>query len=101
MNTIEETRLIRLNILKEEYGSIAALSKKTGISYSQLNQWFNQSPDSKKGKPRAIHSTSARQLENTCNKHRGWMDQPVVGNNDKKILAIVDILEQLDENELE
>jgi len=77
MDTIEITRVKRLKILKEEFGSYAKITEKTGLSESQLSQWANQSPDSKTGRPRVMHSDSARKIEIGCSKPTGWMDQPV------------------------
>lgn len=77
MDTIEITRVKRLEMLKKEFGSYANITEKTGISESQFSQWANQSPDSKTGRPRVMSSDSARRIENGCSKPTGWMDQPV------------------------
>ena len=99
--TIEETRLSRLLILKEEYGSVAALAEVLGMSNpSQLSQWINRSPDSKTGKPRSINSASARDIEKKTGKPAGWMDQPVYSDNEKLTHAI-DILTGLPKSEIE
>lgn len=99
--TIEETRLSRLLILKEEFGSVAALAEVLGMSNpSQLSQWINRSPDSKTGKPRSINSASARDIEKKTGKPAGWMDQPVYSDNEKLTHAI-DILTGLPKNEIE
>lgn len=88
MQTIEETRLARLNILIGEFGGIPALSKKLGISYAQISQWVNQSPDSKTGKPRTFNSATARNIEDKVGKPRGWFDQPVYTESEKVMNAI-------------
>lgn len=99
--TIEETRLARLLILKEEYGGVAALAEALSMSNSsQLSQWLNRSPDSKTGKPRSINSASARDIEKKTEKPTGWMDQPVYADNEKLTHAI-DILTGLPKNEIE
>lgn len=99
--TIEETRLARLLILKEEYGGVAALAEVLGMSNpSQLSQWLNRSPDSKTGKPRSVNSASARDIEKKTGKLSGWMDQPVYADNEKLTQAI-DILTGLPKNEIE
>lgn len=77
MDTIEITRVKRLQLLKKEFGSYGNITEKTGVSESQLSQWANQSPDSKTGRPRVMHSDSARKIEVGCGKPVGWMDQPV------------------------
>lgn len=78
MDTIEITRVKRLLLLKKEFGSLAEIYRLTGVSDTQLSQWVNQSPDSKTGRPRVMHSDSARKLEVGCKKPNGWMDQPVI-----------------------
>lgn len=88
MQTIEETRLARLKILIAELGSVSALSNETSISYAQISQWVNQSPDSKTGKPRTISSESARNIEKAVGKPRGWFDQPVYTESEKLTNAI-------------
>lgn len=75
MKTIEETRLDKLLILRDELGSTKALAELLGKSSSQISQWLNQSPDSKTGKPRAINNASAREIEQLARKPKGWMDQ--------------------------
>lgn len=84
MDTIEITRVKRLAILKKEFGSYSVIADVTDISESQLSQWANQSPDSKTGRPRVMHSDSARKIEKGCNKLPGWMDQPVYENQNKQ-----------------
>jgi SOS-response transcriptional repressor LexA len=77
MDTIEDTRVKRLKLLRDECGSNASLSKTIEISEAQLSQWINRSPDSKSGKPRSISSDSARHIEKKLGKQPGWLDQPI------------------------
>lgn len=96
MNTIEETRLLRLKMLRDELGSVAEIAKRTGISYAQISQWINESPDSKTGKIRNMRSESARLIENKLGKEQGWFDQPI--NNeaiDKKMGALLKLVKPL------
>jgi len=79
MDTIEEIRRKRLLLLLNEYGSNVALANVTNKSDAQISQWINKSPDSKTGRPRAINSDSAREIELATGKPIGWMDQ-VIGN---------------------
>ena len=95
MKTIEETRLTRLTMLKDECGSVAALAERTGHSQSQLSQWLNESKDSKTGKPRTIASTSCRSIEIRLGKDKGWMDQPVYDVENKDIEIAIEMLKTL------
>lgn len=99
MQTIEEIRVLRLLILRKEFGGNTALAEKLGISTAQLSQWINQSPDSKTKKPRTMSSESARKVEIITGKERGWMDQPVY-SNDQKLMNMFDTLTTMDEPEL-
>jgi hypothetical protein len=85
MDTIEDTRQKRLLILIAEYKTASALSDIVDISEAQLSQWKNKSPDSKTGRPRAMDSDSARNIEERTKKPRGWMDQPVENEEKEKI----------------
>ncbi len=80
MNTIDEIRLERLKILINEYGGASKLEKIIDKSLPQISQWIKRTPDSKTGKPRAISTRTAREIEVKCNKPQGWMDAPVVAN---------------------
>ena len=100
MKTIEETRLTRLTMLKNECGSVAALTERTGLSQSQLSQWLNKSKDSKTGKPRTIASTSCRSIEKRLGKERGWMDQPVYDIQSKELESIIEMIKTLNPCEI-
>ncbi len=100
MKTIEETRLIRLKMIRDECGTTAALSAKVGTSHAQLSQWLNESPDSKTGKPRTIASASCRKIEKILGKEKGWMDQPTYECGDKELEAAFDLMKTLKPHEL-
>lgn len=70
MQTIEEIRVENLRRLVREYGSQAALARALGKHPNQVNQWTG------KGSDRAMHSNSAREIEELLKKPRGWMDNP-------------------------
>ena len=96
MNTIEETRLLRLKMLRDELGSVSEIAKVTGITYAQVSQWVNESPDSKTGKVRNISSESARLIEKKTGKDRGWFDQPVdMEITDKEVEALIKMVKQM------
>lgn len=77
MKTIEETYRDRLKMLISEYGSQNALAHVINKSATQISQWLNASPDSKTGRPRAIKSDTAREIEIATGKPYAWFDQPV------------------------
>lgn len=76
MANIEQIYRDNLALLIKETGTQKALADKTGKSAAQLSQWLNASVDPKTNKPRAMSRQTARQLEKTCGKPEGWMDQP-------------------------
>jgi len=75
MKTAEENRQENLILIAKELGSMAEVSRKTGIAESQLGQWAKAHKDSKTGKPRKMTSESARAIEQALGKERAWMDQ--------------------------
>lgn len=74
MKVIEEIRLANLRALVEAAGGVARFAEKAGKQQAQISQLLNQSPDSKTGKPKAIGSSQARELEAAGGKEHGWMD---------------------------
>lgn len=85
MKTIEEIRIERLQLLKNEYKTIAALASVLGKSDSQVSQWLNASPNSESGRPRSVSSDICRHIEEACGKPRGWMD------NDPAMISLQDL----------
>jgi hypothetical protein len=77
---IEDIRRARLNMLIDEYGSIAALANKLDRQPAQVSQWKNASIDKATGKPRAMKSDTARRIEERTGKPNGWMDLPLESN---------------------
>lgn len=76
---IEQIYRLRLQILVDEAGTQAALSRKIDKAPAQISQWINASKDSKTGKPRAMDRATAREIERAADKPDGWMDQPLDG----------------------
>lgn len=76
MRTVEEIRRNRLELLVEEFGSLAELGKRLNLNArdSTLSQYRNRSRDSKTAKPKNMGSPMARRLESACGKELGWMD---------------------------
>lgn len=76
MKTVEEVRRDRLELLVDEFGSLAALNERLGNDRrdSTLSQYRNKSDNSKGGAPKVMGSDVARRLEDACKKERGWMD---------------------------
>lgn len=95
MDTIEETRRKRLEILIGEYGSLTELADILfPMSNSQISQWRNASPNSKSRRPGAMGSDSARYIEDKTKKPVGWMDQPVLSEMESLLMA-VDLLKNV------
>lgn len=76
MKTNDEIRLDRLKLLIDESGGVSKFAERIGKQYAQVSQWVNQSIDSKTGKRRSMNDNTVRNIEQLCNKPRGWMDQP-------------------------
>lgn len=76
VQTIDEIRRERLEMLINAYGSIAALNEALGLTRtdSSLSQIRSKARHSKSGKPRAMGDPMARRLEEATGKPRGWMD---------------------------
>lgn len=75
--TIEEIRRARLLLLIAKFGGVGSLADRLGMNRAQVSQWKNGSPDSKTGKPREIHSLSARRIEKALGLPEGWMDSQI------------------------
>ena len=79
MQTISETRLVRLKMLIKRFNDrLADLNEAIGLvrTDSTLSQINNQSAHSKTGTPRAMGDVLARRIEKALNLERGWMDTP-------------------------
>lgn len=66
MTTVEDIRHANLLALIAEAGSQRALADRISdhegrpLAPAQISQWVKRAPDSKTGKPRVIHSSSAQ-----------------------------------------
>lgn len=78
VQTIAETRRQRLQMLIDEFGSVAELNDRLERPRTDatLTQIKNQSPHHKTGRPRAMGDDIARALETRLGKPEGWMDTP-------------------------
>jgi hypothetical protein len=76
MKTIEEVRLQRLQMLREEFGTLSALNAKLELNArdSTLSQILNKSQKGPDKKPASMGSAMARKLESVTGKEPGWMD---------------------------
>jgi hypothetical protein len=68
MQTVEETRRIRLGMLATKMGSAANLAHKLSRAEAQISQYVTQK--------RNIGSDFARYVETTLELEVGWMDTP-------------------------
>lgn len=78
VQTIAETRRQRLQMLIDEFGSLAALNDRLERARTDatLSQIKNRSPHHKTGKPRSMGDDLAREIETRLGKPEGWMDTP-------------------------
>jgi hypothetical protein len=78
VQTIDETRRLRLQLLIQEHGTIAELNAAMGMDRTDatFSQIRNQAVHSTSGKPRAMGDDLARKIEVVLGKPRGWMDTP-------------------------
>lgn len=95
MNLIEDIRRARLDLLINEFGSVAALAQRLDRQPAQVSQWRNASIDTKSGKPRYMKSETARRIESLTGKPDGWMDQPIPKSNavneDREIYSLGEV----------
>ena len=80
MQTIAETRRLRLGELRTQFRTWVAINKKLQLSArdATLSQIWNRAPDSKTGRPREMGTPLARRIEDCCGLPKGWMDTPPV-----------------------
>lgn len=105
MQTISETRLVRLRMLIKRFNDrLADLNEAIGLvrTDSTLSQIQNQSVHSTTGTPRAMGDVLARRIEKALDLERGWMDTPPtyaeLGGDDRQaqmLLAMESIPEDL------
>ena len=75
MKMTEELRVENMARLRDEFGSVTALAARLERSDSQVSQWINASINSGTGQPRSMKAKTARWIEETAGKPRGWLDQ--------------------------
>lgn len=88
MQTIEKTRLARLNLLALEAGSQKALADRIGCSPAQLGQYMSGF--------RNIGARFARRAEKAAEKPAGWMDQQPAAESDQPTDDEFALVPQLD-----
>lgn len=99
--TIHETRLARLKMLIQRYGTVAALNEALGWPRTdpKLLQIRNQNMRSGRDKPYQMGDEMAREIEATLQLPRGWMDTPPTfselhGEEDPRAKALL-LMEQI------
>lgn len=86
MQTIDETRRQRLQILIDKHGTLAALNEALGLARTDatLSQIKNKSAHSKTGTPRCMGDPLARRIEEKLELPLGWMDTPPKPQHEKQ-----------------
>jgi hypothetical protein len=78
MQTVFETRRIRLRMLVDQKGSVANLNR--ALDWEETNarlyQIHNRSVRADRGTPYEMGDTTAREIERRLNLALGWMDTP-------------------------
>lgn len=100
MQTIDEIRRDRLELLIREHGSIAALNELLGFERtdSTLSQIRTQAKHSKTKRPRVMGDELARRIEERLHLERGWMDTSAELErraSDQRTVEILDMLNRL------
>jgi hypothetical protein len=87
MQTIDETRRQRLQILIDRHGTLAALNEALGLARTDatLSQIKNKSAHSKTGTPRCMGDPLARRIEEKLDLPLGWMDTPPKPEHKKQV----------------
>jgi hypothetical protein len=105
VQTIDKTRRERLELLIEEFGSIAALNVAMGMDRTDatFSQIRNQAAHSKTGKPRSMGDDLARRIEAALGKSEGWMDTPpgYPQLDDQRIAHVLKIMESMPDWQLD
>lgn len=102
MQTVFETRRDRLKVLKDKYGTIAALNQKLGweTTNPRLSQILNSSIRSDRGTPYELGDATARAIETSLELEVGWMDTPLSYadlHSDDQIAHVVRVMEAMPE----
>ena len=101
MKTAEENRKDWLDRLIQEHGSIANLNNKLDRDRTDatLSQIKNQSAHHKTGKPRAMGSEIARDIEEKLGRERGALDYPPTQVKGNPLIKPVEVVFQINEPE--
>lgn len=75
MKDIDDIRRDNLRLIEEAAGGLAAAAKLVGMSPSQLANLRDGAKDSKTGRRRGMHKSTARRIEEAAGKPQGWLDQ--------------------------
>lgn len=101
VQTIDETRRQRLEMLIKQYGSIAELNIRIGMARTDatLSQVRNQAAHSKSGKPRVMGDPVARKIEKELKLPPGWMDTPpgYADLSDPRVGHVIKVMEAMQE----
>lgn len=74
MKDIDEIRRDNLRFLEQECGGLAVAAAKVGMSPAQFANLRDGAKDSKTGKPRGMRKETARRIETSFDKAKGWLD---------------------------
>ncbi len=74
MKDIDEIRRANMRLLEREFGGLAAVSDRIGMSPSQFGNLRDGVKDSKTGVRRGMRKTTARRIEEATGKPAGWLD---------------------------
>lgn len=74
MKDIDDIRRDNLRLIEEAVGGLAAAAKLVGMSPSQFANLRDGAKDSKTGKPRGMHKSTARRIEAAAGRPQGWLD---------------------------
>lgn len=75
MKDIDDIRRDNLRLIEEAAGGPAAAAKLVGMSPSQFANLRDGAKDSKTGRRRGMHKSTARRIEEAAGKPQGWLDK--------------------------
>lgn len=106
MNTVFETRRIRLRMLVEKYGTVVQLNRELGWANTnaRLYQIHNRSIRSDRGTPYEMGDPTAREVEILLKLPVGWMDTPptyaeLAGGDDPRVKVAL-AMERMPDSEI-
>ncbi|MHB0820104.1 hypothetical protein ACYCFK_17740 [Stutzerimonas stutzeri] len=74
MKDIDEIRRTNMRLLEQDFGGLAAVSKRIGMSPAQFGNLRDGVKDSKTGVRRGMRKATARRIEEATGKPSGWLD---------------------------